>query len=166
VGLVEFPLQGVDRTVSDGDGFAALQAGEVVPVLFHAAVEGFAAGEGAGLDGALEFEGFEGAVDGGEAHGLVAIAEFRVEVLGGDFLVEGFEALEGALLVAGAAGGHGGGLAGDDAGVVFYFRAWVSEALWNKMPTHSWRLGIWSRRQPLWSSQKDEMPLSKDHWCC
>ncbi len=99
----------MDRTVGDGDGFAALQAGEVVPVLFHGAVKGFTAGEGADLDDAFEFEGFEGAVDGGEAHGLVAIAQFRVEVLGGDLLVEGFEALEGALLVAGAAG-HGGGL--------------------------------------------------------
>lgn len=98
--------------VSDGNGLAALQAGEVMPVLFHGAVEGFAASKGANLDGAFELEGFEGTVDGGEAHGLVAIAEFRVEVLGGDLLVEGFEALEGALLVAGAASSHGDGWKG------------------------------------------------------
>ena len=101
-------------------------------VLFHGAVEGFAAGEGADLDDAFEFEGFEGAVDGGEPHGLVAISEFSVEVLGGDLLVEGFEALEGALLVSGAAG-HGGGWAGWRAGGCFYFSAWVGWA---------WRVGL------------------------
>ncbi len=165
----------MDGTIGDGNRFTALQAGEVVSVLFHGAVEGFAAGEGANLDDAFEFEGFEGAVDGGEAHGLVAIAQFRVEILGGDLLVEGFEALEGALLVTGAATGHGVGLGWR---CCFYFRALVGlagvrlcgagfveglergiKALWLNLPVRFWaslknlgsRWGGFSSRSFLYS---------------
>jgi len=107
--LLELALEVVNRTPIEGDRAAALQTGQVVAIgLGGAAVERFAAGLGAHLQAPVELEGVEGAVDGREAEGLLALAQRDKDLLGRERLVLSVEQSQDAIVTAGALGFHGG----------------------------------------------------------
>jgi hypothetical protein len=91
VGLLEFLFEMVDGALVDREGVATLQTGEVVPIGLDGGVEGFAGGNGADLDESFFFEAVKGAVDGGKSHRLGVVAQFDVEVLGGNRSIESLQ---------------------------------------------------------------------------
>ncbi len=53
----------------------------MVPISLNGGVERFAGGNGPNLDEAVFFEAVEGAIDGGQTHGAIVVAELNVQIL-------------------------------------------------------------------------------------
>ncbi len=90
------------RAFCNGNRAATIETGEMVLILLDGAIEGFAIGEGAHFHQAVELKAFEGAVYRRESHILLGLAQFKIEVLGGNGVVEGFKETENFFLGAGA----------------------------------------------------------------
>ena len=98
VGLAIGKMQGVHRAVVERLGSAAVHTGEVVFVALHGREQGFAAGQVAAADQAALLQLPQMAVDRGQPHRLVALAQPRVQVLPTEFAVGLAQLLQQQLL--------------------------------------------------------------------
>ena len=89
----------VHRTAIEGEGAAAVDAGEVMLIPFGGGIEGFAAGQVATAQQAPLLQLAQVAIDGGQPHRQRALAQLGMNLLAGEFRLGLAQLLQQPLLL-------------------------------------------------------------------